>query len=334
MKIRHLTLFTLRVAHEYYGDAPCRDFDFVIAEHSRQAMKGAKLLSSVQGGRLSVSFEADDNDLPVQHIDGLELLIGLQLRNPSFEYFTGALPEATPFYANTSTARTLDAPLAGSLVAYRYAPVAAATARPLTLSIARMRDALPVWQAEIGNDQAMPVIDTRLWEAGSYEVTQQAGSATHVQPLLVAPDLAATGMWGMVRIVVTADFWAPASQPPDFHVDFAAVEETLDYYVVAPQSWTQAFDHLSISDAAASHKLTFHKYAQTAASNDGIAPSLLGVPDRSRALLFRSIQTVARNAVPAHQLQLKRNGDTLINNLPLPSANTPAARFVVHISKP
>jgi len=54
----------------------------------------------------------------------------------------------------------------------------------------------------------------------------------------------------------------------------------------------------------------------------------------AQAVLFRSQMPVPRSAAAALNIQLKRNEDTLVKNLPLPSADMPSARFVVHLSKP
>lgn len=165
--------------------------------------------------------------------------------------------------------------------------------------------------------------------AGCYLVTQQAGSVTKSQPLILSPNLAEEGVWGVVKIKIFPSFWNPTT-PPDFNVGFKAREETLDYYVVAPKTWAGAFDGLSISNAT----LSFNKIPQTDSSNDGISPELLGVPKNSRAMLFRSNSPVTRSAATSLSIQLARGEKTLVKNLPLPGAEMPSARFVVHLSKP
>lgn len=339
MITRYLSLFTLTIAHQYYGDVPCNDFDFVLANHSRRAMAGVSLLARAQEGRLYMMFEADTGGSPMQDIGEMELLIGLRLRNPYFEYFTDPIPKPVPFYSNSTAAKTLDAPQPCNLVAHRFIPVAATDARPLTITVFRMRDGLQMWQGTIQDGESIPGIDMHTWDAGCYRVTQQSGAEIHEQPLVLAPDLATAGVWGIVRIAVAPDFWSvPAHstepQPPGFQIGFQAITEKLDYYVVAPKTWSQAFNHLLINDTFQDSSLTFEKLSQTDIPNDGISPGLLGVPDESHAVLFRSASAVMRSAVPAHHLQLQRSGNTLIKNLPLPSADMSTARFIVHISKP
>ncbi len=326
MNTRFLTLFTLRVTHSYYGGEPCQDFDFIIAEHSRRVLQSARLLTRMQAGQLHVLFEAGEDNQPVQDIAGLELLVGLRLRNPYFEYFTAALPEPFPLYANAGTPKILDAPQASDLIAHRFMPVAAMTQRPLTISV--LQDDAPRWSGEIGGE-SMPKIDMHAWDAGCYLVTQQSAAGTKSRPLIVAPDLAEAGMWGAVRIRISSDLWnSPA--PPDFHIGFAARKEPLNYYVVAPSLWPD-FNQLSVVDAAKA--LLFERLEPGSFPPDSLSPALLGVPD-TQVVLFRSTTPVSRRTAASLHLQLKCNGDTLVKNLPLPGADTPSSRVVIHLSKP
>jgi hypothetical protein len=149
--------------------------------------------------------------------------------------------------------------------------------------------------------------------------------------LILAPDMAESGMWGIARIVVTPAFWQPPP-PPDFQVSFKARAEKLNYYVVAPPNWND-FTKLSVTDAAKNSAITFERLEQNKFPADGISASLLGAPN-AQVVLFRSKSPVLRNASASQHFQLNRSGDTLIKNLPLPGADMPSARFVVHLSKP
>ena len=325
MKTQFLPLLTLGISHPYYGDGICPDFDFMLAEHSRLALDGARLLIRRDAGQLYVLFEADEKNHPMQDIAGLELLIGLRLRNPCFEYFTDALPEPLPIYSNTTT--TLNAPQSGDLVARSFTPVAAMTQRPLNLSLHRTRDDALMWGGEIRDGENMPAINLSHWEAGCYRLTQQSVAGSRSRDLMLAPDLFQAGIWGAIKILVSAEFWnSPA--PPDFQIKFGARQETLNYYVVAPSGWSD-FDKLSVS----ANSLTFEKIVPVDFPQDGITPAQLGLPT-AQAVLFRSQMPVPRSAAAALNIQLKRNEDTLVKNLPLPSADMPSARFVVHLSKP
>ncbi|MDD2720200.1 MAG: hypothetical protein PHH47_02685 [Gallionella sp.] len=325
MKTQFLPLFTLSVSHQYYGAATCTDFDFVLAGHSRQALDGARLLVKVRDGRLHVLFEAGDDDQPVRDIAGMELLIGLRLRNPCFEYFTEAVPPALPLYINTLS--SLDMPQTADLVERLFTPQATMNERPLTLELTRLGDAAPTRSDTVKSGESMPTLNLRDWQPGCYRVTQQTSAGVSSRMLVKAPDLARSGIWGAVNIRITKELWE-APTPPDFRISFQAREEKLHYYVVAPAGWSD-FDKLSVTASS----LAFEKIASDAFPPDGISKTQLGLPT-TQAVLFRSLLPVQRSAAPALKIQLKRNGDTLVKTLPLPGAETPSARFVVQLSKP
>lgn len=325
MKTEFKTLFTLSVAHQYYGTADCTDFDFVMAEHSQQALSSAKLLARVHEGRLHVLFEADDDGHPLRDIAGLELMIGLRLGNPYLEYFSDALPAALPLYTNTAV--SLNAPQAADLVERLFTPAAALPGRPLTIRLLRAGDDALMRENTVAAGENMPTLDLRSWPRGCYRVEQKTSAGTISRPLVLSPDLADIGIWGIVVIRIAQQFWEDPA-PPHFQIAFQARSEKLDYYVVAPAGFSD-FDKLSVTASS----LAFEKLAPSAFPADGISAKQLGVPT-SQAVLFRSKLPVARSATPTLKVQLKRNGDTLVKNLPLPSADMPLARFVVHLSKP
>jgi len=324
-----MTLFTLGISHQYYGDASCSDLDFVLANNSRQAMNGAGLLTRASAGKLHVLFEAiegaDGKMCPMHDIAGLELLIGLRLRNPCFEHITETIPESLPLYTNT--AATLNEAQAGDLVERLFTPTAAMTQRPLTLSIYRTSDNALIWSDVVHDNKQMPTISMHDWQAGCYQLTQQSSAGIESRPLILAPELAASGMWGAINIKVAEDFWThPVA--PDFQITFEARKEQLSYYVVAPSDWVD-FDKLSVT----SSMLEFDKLEHDDFPQDGISHAQLGIP-AAQAVLFRSQLAVARSANASLNIQLKRNEELLVKNLPLPSADMPSARFVVHLSKP
>jgi len=332
MNAQFLPLLTFGVTHQYYGGGACPDFEFVLAEHSQRALAGARLLARMQAGRLQVMFGSDESNLPMQDIDGLELVIGLRLRNPYFEHFTDGLPEPLPLYANTATPKSLDAPQASDLVAHRITPDPWISGRPLTLSVRRMPGNALVWSDVIGDGEDMPTLDMRTWEPGCYQVTQQSATETKNRPLILAPDLAEAGMWGAVCIRISPSFWI-SSAPPDFLVEFQQRKEELSYFVVA-RNWSKDdFSHISVTDTAHPPAFTFNRIERNDFALNDISPPPLGVPD-DQVVLFRSMLPIPRSSAAAQHFQLSRNGDTLIKSLPLPGADMPSASFVVHLSKP
>lgn len=66
---------------------------------------------------------------------------------------------------------------------------------------------------------------------------------------------------------------------------------------------------------------------------DAATTATLGGPGTS-LLLFQSGVPIARRARGLRKVQLKKNNDALITNLPQPVSESSTADLIVHLSKP
>jgi hypothetical protein len=64
-----------------------------------------------------------------------------------------------------------------------------------------------------------------------------------------------------------------------------------------------------------------------------LRPALLDPSGSARIALFQAQAAVARRARGPSGLELHRNGDVLVGNLPQPGADRPDAQFVVHLTQ-
>ena len=146
-------------------------------------------------------------------------------------------------------------------------------------------------------------------------------------------ELLREGLFCLVEIKVGAGFY---SAPPAFEVAFQARAETLKYYVVARNYTIGEFNQLDVSDAgfAADGRLQigFDRIPSSSFTAAEIPVAQLGGGD-ARVTLFRSQQPVARQGKARKRIQLARNNDVIIAQLPQPSAAAATADLVVHVSK-
>jgi len=146
-------------------------------------------------------------------------------------------------------------------------------------------------------------------------------------------ELLAAGLFGVVEIEVGAGFYAAA---PEFGIAFEARAETLKYYVVARNYPSAEFDDLGVSDAGfaaeARPQIQFDRVAASAFGADDLPAALLGGAD-ARVALFRSQAPVARRARARRRIQLARNTEVIVSQLPQPGAAAPTADLVIHLSK-
>jgi hypothetical protein len=111
----------------------------------------------------------------------------------------------------------------------------------------------------------------------------------------------------------------------------------LRYYVVAQRFGAAEFDSLSVQDAGfaaqARPALLFKRVLPANFNASHLAPALLDPGGGARIALFEAQSSVERRARGPARLQLHRNGDVLIGNLPQPGAERSDAQFVIHLSQ-
>jgi hypothetical protein len=331
-------LFTAVLAHDYYG-GPFTDLEFVTPPATAQALASLRLLARVRDNVQYVLYEADPAGGGAPRIDpsGAVLSFGLRLANPGFVNITDPVttdPAQRPLYANLADPRKLDAPRGVVLVAglYRYAPKNAA--RPLTVAVRPAGGGTAVASQALATGDTAALFDLRALADGWYTVDEDPGGGPVASTdLYVSGDLVELGVWGVLRVAVGAGF---AAAPPAFTLSFQARSQPLKYYVIAENLSQAEFDQLGVSDAGFTDdgraQLVFTKVLPAAFGAGDLPPATLAAAP-ARLALFRSQDPVPRRARGYHKLQLSRNGDVVVENLPLPRPDRPDADLVVHVSK-
>ena len=332
MSIHFRPLFSVEVTHGYYR-GPCTDIEFIVPANPA-ALAGGRLLMRNRDGRLHVLYEARDDGTPISMLAGATLLFGLQVVNPHFANFTQA-PAAEgqlPVFANRTQPRALDVPAGAAFAAsvQRVQPVLAG--RPLSL---RWHDgARPVAEQILAAGQNEALFATRDWPPGIYTLTEDDGGAPRRTTVIVAPELAGCGLWGVLAVTIDAAFYgAPAA----FTINLAARREQIKYYVVARNYGANEFSQLVVNDAGSGEQgrpaVQFDAVARGNFAADDIPADLLG-DGAARIVLFQSRSAVDRRAGGYRKLQLSRNGEVLVQHLPQAGSDRGQARFIVHLSKP
>jgi hypothetical protein len=170
--------------------------------------------------------------------------------------------------------------------------------------------------------------------AGTDPVTLQAPVMLLLDPADAADaQLLREAFFALVEIELRASFYGAA---PAFRVPFAARVETLSYYVVARGYTASQFNQLVVSDAGfgtdGRAQIQFERVAPSAFTAAELPASLLGGAG-ARVTLFRSQAAVARQHKARKGIQLARNTEIIIPQLPQPSAAAATASLVVHVSK-
>lgn len=227
MNLLFKPLCSLAIQHEYYGNKPCPDFDFLFAQHSQLDMAGHSIRLRRQNHQLKLYFQTSPQDRgkpPLHKLDGLELLIGLKLKNPYFNTFTTNLPNGMAFYQNISNPLQLSENHHCLLAGERFKPVVA-IARPMVTTIQHLTgntaENPPCWQQTLHTAEDKLDLDISHWQPGCYLFTNDSIEGSDSQILIIAPWLAHQSLFGIIRLVFTPDIWQ-AAKPPNSTYTFTA----------------------------------------------------------------------------------------------------------------
>ena len=334
-RIAFRPLWTVSVQHGFFGGS-CDALGFTLPPATERALAGSHALLRVLDGALHVLVEVDEANAPISDLSGLRLLIALKPREASFDLITApifggpGLPRGdVAVWDNAANPNALGAPRAVHISGEQLRIEPRATERPLSL---RLFDTAGTLQAQtvlnIGDEAwTLPGLYTR----GEWRVEEQGAGPAANWALWVEPEL--INAWGVLALRFDAAH-LPAGQA--FSLSFGARSDTLRYYVVAKRFGLAEFNSLSVQDtgfaAEARPVIVFNRVAPASFNASHLAPALLDPSGSARIALFEAQATVARRARGPLGLELHRNGDVLIGNLPQPGAERHDAQFVVHLS--
>lgn len=330
-RIAFRSLLSIEVRHQFHGGV-CDALLFSIPAATERQLAGAHLLLRQLDGRLHLLCEVDEAEQPLAELEGLRLLIGLRPREVSFDLVTPPLGLAageTAVWDNLANAGALAGPRGVTISGERLRITPRQSARPLTLRLIDPDGQLAAQtQLNPGDEAWTPML---LPGRGAWRVEEKAAGPAQSWALWVAPEL--VGAWGALQIDIAA---AQLQAPPALHLDFAARSDTLRYYVVAQRYGAAEFSQLQVVDAGfvaeARPEIVFKRLAPTQFDASHLAPALLDATGSARIALFETEAAVARRERGPGGLELHRNGDVLVGNLPQPGAERHDAQFVVHLS--
>ncbi|WP_077000837.1 hypothetical protein [Variovorax sp. KK3] len=324
-------LWTVEVQHAFFGGT-CDAMEFIIPPSTLRALAGAHAIALQRDGRLHVLYEAREDGQPLSPLAGRHFLFGLRPRSASFDLITlpfGIPPGDAALWRNAPDADSLALAAAVRISGERLRIEPRSTQRPLTV---RLFDSSDTERAQIvlniGDEAWTP---QGAFTEGPWRVEETAGNGPPASWILhIAPELG--GAWGLLDLTVVA---AHVADGHAFALSFAARSDTLRYYVVAHRLSDTEFNQLQVLDngfaAEARPQIAFDRVLPAAFGADHLAPGLLDPSGSARMALFEAQAPVARRARGPAGVELHRNGELLVGNLPQPGADRPDAQFVVHL---
>lgn len=336
MKSSFGIVFSIKIAHTYYpGD--CQDFDFIIPPKTQQVARNGRIITKDNQGILYALCERNENGSPRVPLTGAVLRFGLRLKNPFFSNFTRSdiSSDSIAYYVNhpvpTLLANAVPMRLTGPLFAH---PLSKAT-RPVTVTVNDSGDVtLDSRIITDPGDQGPFPLDLRKYDSGSFTLVEKYASSTVKTSYFMDPDLLSMNLFGIIEIRINNSFY---TNPPVFTLQFTAKEELLKYYVVGKKYSSDDLNAIQVVDSGFTEQgrtqILFQRVKQDAFSPNDISPGLL-TGENSHVVLFKSQSAVSRSDLPRKKIQLTKNSDVVIAQLPQPGSDQQGSDIIIQISKP
>ncbi|MGA7215313.1 MAG: hypothetical protein WBX20_14005 [Terrimicrobiaceae bacterium] len=337
MNTQFKTLFTVAIAHGYYS-GNCEDIHFIVPGDAAQLLKNGRLLARELDGMFYVLFEADDSGAAWAPITGRTLRVGLQLANPFFSNFTAddaSQGSSRRLYKNSSVPTALDAAMNVTLSGRVFSHALSDSQRPVTVTLKDSAGQTLRSESLLAAHNRSAVSFDLAGEApGTYTIEEVYPTSTKQTVYYFDPELLQAGVFGVLEVKIHSAFYAAAAE---LQIAFDARQETLNYYVLANNYSESDLNLLSVTDAGFTDdgrpQIAFDRISSASFTAAEISPSLLG-GNSAGVVLFRSQASVKRTQKARKKIQLKKNGEVLVAQLPQPGPEKANADLIIPISKP
>jgi hypothetical protein len=209
-------------------------------------------------------------------------------------------------------------------------------ARPATVTLSNAGGAvLETEQVTAGDGRTAVSFDLLGLPRGQLTLTEvYPGNVQKVTAYYLDAELRAEAVFAIVEVRLDAGFYAA---PADLEIAFDAKQDTLKYYVVARNYSDADLAQLAVADAGFAEEsrpqVTFTRVPAASFTAAEIPAALLAGTD-GKVVLFKSQAPIARRAGGRKKVQLKKNGEVLVQHLPHPAPESASADRIVHVSKP
>ncbi|MFZ4576139.1 MAG: hypothetical protein ACOYN0_17275 [Phycisphaerales bacterium] len=327
MRTLFAPLVTLSIEHEFFAGI-CEDIAITIPEFTAAAIRRGRAIIRFDAGVLRVLREVDDPETTA--LAGKTLVFGLRPAPAAFESFTEPLVTSRAVVPRLSvTGPGVVGAVGEAVIAtglYNVTP-----ADPDAALRLRVRDGGDrVVRSGLSDRPGTAAnLDLRGLDEGGYRLEQDidGNPATQVvRTLYVSRDLERESPWAVLELPVSAAAYAGGVE---FRLVFAARRETVKYVIFAPRLEPAELAQLNVVDrGGADEGRPTLEFERVDPAGNGDVPGGGGA-----GIVFRSRSAVPRLAKGRRKIQLVKNGNVLIENLPSPSRDQVQPTVVVHLSK-
>jgi len=335
MTVQYQELLSITLNHSYYTNDTSQDFEFIFNEATERLFRKGRLVAKVYDNKLIVYAETRDNQLTLS-LTNKRITVALVLSNPFFYNFTQKpTVVGTQLYHNDTVLQVLSAAIPTRVVGQRFEHTISKGKRAVTLELRNER--AEIEPPTLINEPDVNSVNYLLKEPeiDRFKVLERYSDETVVQQYFNAAEFSRDNIDRIVTLRLDNSF---ILSKPQFSVNFAAVMEKLNYYIIA-RNYGDEFNQLNVSGldksgAGVPVSVGFKKIISEDFTSQHLSKEVLDVDGDTRLVLFHSVPILPRRNIPQLDIQLTINGDTLIPTLPLTGPERPTADFIVHLSKP
>ena len=336
MMIRYQSLLTLQIAHSFFNGV-VDDVDWLTSTRAKQIAAKSSALIKTNNGQLLIVNERDSNGLNIKPLNSASFFIGAHWRREELASVTAASsnPRQVPLFRNIDNANALSPAQMVYLSNSRLRHAIVSVERPLTIRLIdsdgdvlneRVITAAMGLEALSFSEQPLP--------QGLVTVVEIKPNLTeNVTHYVIDEELQGRSLSALFELRLAASM---EQTPANLTASFNGVSQVLKYYVVTRNYSAQEQAELNIVDNGAVDDqrpaVTFDKILPANFSDEEFPPDLV-TPEDASVVLFKSSSVQPRQSAVRHKLQLRRDGDVLIQHLPHAGLGRTTADVIVYLVK-
>lgn len=326
-------LFDINITHDYYSGA-CSAVKCVPLANTANVIKTSAMLALAQQSTLNVFYENTATG-PLKRLANAQLYFAIVAEGTAFASISDISNNKRNIsvYRNATNVNSLDNAqsyiIGSGIQTYEILQ----SERPLTLTLLNESNDI-VDQNVISEANGISEFSFLMqqYPFGLYAITEETSSDTLTSNFAYLASIPPASI-AILKVDINDSFYAA---PASFNINFNAISDTLNYYIVASNYANADIQGLSMKDAGFSEQsrsqILFDKLESTSFTDQQVSLDLLN-QNNATVVLFTSQSAVSRRQYSPRKLQLMLNNEVLIASLPIPGSSSVSANFFIHVAK-
>lgn len=327
MTISYRPLVTLSIQHDYYKSGISNDFGIHMTAGAEKNLQAGKMMKRIFSSSAKIFYKEVDNAPVVPITSDLTLTFFLQLQTPQLLNFTD-LPARSPgqvFYFKNVTGTVLERSVVNLRSRLLNLAFTSASDNTVQLTILDAQGQIVFDKSITGENQKFSVqVDLRNKPEGLYTVKKNfPNDADPADELFYLDDkLPGLGVFAIAAITINSN------TEKSFTISLQKKSAAWKYFLVDKPNSVSTYQ---ITDTAS--QVTFTEQTIASGSDEEKTKNLLISQSPGAVVkLFASDSAISFSEEPRAGLELSRDLNLIIENLPNPNVSLPKPEVIVYVS--